>query len=160
MGSLASLGSRLSSVKQIGLDSAIFIYYAEAHEVFGPPSREIFKLAESGQPRLCASTLVLTEVLTGYRRSVDWGSEDTFWNLLWNLLRAVEPILVLEPLTMEIADRAASLRASYNLRTPDAIHLATSLDVGAEVYITNDRKLKAVKEVPVLMLSELVKEEK
>ncbi len=153
MGSLVSWESRLRSVKRVGLDSAIFIYYAEAHEVFGPPAREIFKLAESGIITLYASTLILTEVLTGYRRSADFASEDTFWNII----SAIGPILSIEPLTIEIADRAASLRASYALRTPDAIHLATALTVNAEVYITNDRKLRIVKEIPVLALSDFVK---
>lgn len=38
-------------------------------------------------------------------------------------------------------DGAASLRAEFGLRTPDAIHLATALTNECEEFWTNDEKL-------------------
>jgi predicted nucleic acid-binding protein len=46
--------------------------------------------------------------------------------------------------SMAVADRAAHLRARYNLSTPDAIHAATALQRGTDWLVTNDRKLRRV----------------
>jgi predicted nucleic acid-binding protein len=43
----------------------------------------------------------------------------------------------------------------YRLRTPDAIHLATALHQGADIFLTNDHALLQVNEVPVLLIDEL-----
>jgi hypothetical protein len=56
---------------------------------------------------------------------------------------------------LEMADRAASIRARYRLRTPDAIHLATAILEGVDVFLTNDRDLLQVREVPILLIDEL-----
>jgi predicted nucleic acid-binding protein len=39
---------------------------------------------------------------------------------------------------------AARLRAQYNLRTPDALHVATARNEGAEWLVTNDHRLRRV----------------
>jgi predicted nucleic acid-binding protein len=57
------------------------------------------------------------------------------------------------PLSADIANQSARLRARYNLRTPDAIHLATALAANADVFITNDRDLIRVEsELPIVMI--------
>jgi len=54
-----------------------------------------------------------------------------------------------------IAERAADLRARYNLRTPDAIHIATAIVAGCDAFLTNDLALRRVTELRVLTLSTL-----
>ncbi|WP_404987325.1 type II toxin-antitoxin system VapC family toxin [Candidatus Hadarchaeum sp.] len=54
-----------------------------------------------------------------------------------------------------IAERAADLRARYGLRTPDALQVATALHAGATAFLTNDARLKAVRELEVVLLDEL-----
>ena len=48
------------------------------------------------------------------------------------------------PLTSEVFDKATELRAGYSLKTPDAIHLATALVSGCDVFLTNDLRLNRV----------------
>ncbi len=48
----------------------------------------------------------------------------------------------LYPLNLLVADRAVSFRSRYNLKTPDAIQLATAKICGADYIITNDRSWK------------------
>ena len=43
-----------------------------------------------------------------------------------------------------LAAHAARLRANYNLRTPDAVHVATAIEAGADWFVTNDRRLRRV----------------
>ncbi len=42
------------------------------------------------------------------------------------------------------ADIASRLRANYNIKTPDAIILATGISMNVDCFITNDIKLKSV----------------
>lgn len=39
---------------------------------------------------------------------------------------------------------AAQLRAEHQLRTPDAIHLATAKHAGARGFVTNDKGLRKI----------------
>lgn len=53
-----------------------------------------------------------------------------------------------------IADKAADLRARYNLTLTDAFQLAIAIQAECDAFLTNDSDLKRVKEIPVLVLSE------
>src|SRR5262249_589695 len=58
-------------------------------------------------------------------------------------------------ITSRIAESAAVLRARYNLRTPDALHVAAGLDARCDAFLTNDTGIKRVTEIAVLVLDEL-----
>ena len=60
--------------------------------------------------------------------------------------------LVLAEVSPAVVERATDLRARYNLKTPDAIHYATAVEVGATVFLTGDRALSRCSEVPVEVL--------
>jgi predicted nucleic acid-binding protein len=61
----------------------------------------------------------------------------------------------LVPITIPVAESAADLRARYNLRTPDALHVASAIHVGCEAFLTNDTGIKRVQELAILILDEL-----
>jgi predicted nucleic acid-binding protein len=58
-------------------------------------------------------------------------------------------------LSAPIAQEAARLRATYNLRTPDAIQLATAIHAGATTFLTNDERLAVVPDLNILVLDAL-----
>lgn len=60
--------------------------------------------------------------------------------------------LVLADVSAAVIERATDLRAKYNLKTPDALHYATAVEVGATVFLTGDRGLARCVEVPVEVL--------
>lgn len=60
--------------------------------------------------------------------------------------------LVIVELQSSVIERATELRARYNLKTPDAIHLAAALEVGASLFLTGDRNLSRCSELPVEVL--------
>jgi hypothetical protein len=66
------------------------------------------------------------------------------------------PNLSFVSMGLGVARRAADLRADYRFRTPDAIQLAAALVQGATAFLTNDKKLKPVSEVEVLILDDWV----
>lgn len=57
-------------------------------------------------------------------------------------------------LSIGIADLGAQLRAKYQLKTPDAILAATSIEAGATGFIGNDSQLKRISELDILVLSD------
>jgi len=52
-----------------------------------------------------------------------------------------------------IIERATEIRARYGFRSPDAIHLATAIDEGADVFVTGDAALGRCAEITVDVLS-------
>ena len=58
-------------------------------------------------------------------------------------------------ITLGIAERAGRLRGRYkDIKAIDAIQIASAIDVGADAFLTNDKKLKKVEEIKVLVLKD------
>ena len=56
----------------------------------------------------------------------------------------------------QIAEKAARLRVKYkNIKLPDAIQLAASIDCSCDVFLTNDKRLKQVVEANVVYLDDM-----
>lgn len=56
----------------------------------------------------------------------------------------------------QIAEKAAQIRANYpDIKLGDALQLASSIDCGCDVFLTNDKQLKQVAEAHVLYLGDL-----
>jgi predicted nucleic acid-binding protein len=60
--------------------------------------------------------------------------------------------MVLADVSQAVIERATDLRAKYNLKTPDALHYATAVEIGATVFLTGDRGFARCTEVPVEVL--------
>jgi predicted nucleic acid-binding protein len=54
-----------------------------------------------------------------------------------------------------MAERAAQLRVACELKTPDAIHLATAITAGASHFVTNDSELGRFPYVKVLCVDDI-----
>jgi predicted nucleic acid-binding protein len=135
--------------RTLALDTSAFIYHLEAHPTRASRLLPIFKHIESGRGRGVSSTLTFLEVLVQPYRTGDDAKRTALSALLVSF-----PGMTWISLDLAIADRAASLRARYRVRTPDAIHLATALHAGADLFLTNDRDLRRVQEVRVLLIDE------
>ncbi len=55
-------------------------------------------------------------------------------------------------ISADISEKAAGLRAVYNLRTPDAIQISTALKAGATLFFTNDIRLPEIPSIEMLLL--------
>jgi predicted nucleic acid-binding protein len=60
--------------------------------------------------------------------------------------------LTMHPITRDVLEQAAHLRAKYKgLRTPDAIHLASAMTRHCGAFVTNDVKLKIVNDLTIVL---------
>src|SRR5271157_1210359 len=63
--------------------------------------------------------------------------------------------LTMVEITEKIAEAAGKPRGHYpSIRTIDAIQISAAIDAGAEAFLTNDKKLKQIKEIKILVLAE------
>lgn len=132
--------------KTFALDTNIFIYHFHRYPKFTELADNLFLYFEKQKRRTVTSIISLVELL-----SYKVGDEK-----IKELKEAFNttPNLTIYAVEDDIADRAAQIRRKYNFRLPDSIQLATALHSKAQAFITNDRRLKRFKELPVLLLSE------
>ncbi len=147
--------SRLAQFKVAVLDTMVFIYHFENHPLFANLTQVIFERMEGGLLTSLASVICLTEIYSG---PLQKGYVSLFEE--YKRVFATYPNLSLIPVTPEIAEQAAVLKAKYQIRTPDAIHVATGLVHKAEAIVSNDETLRAIKELEVLTLSDFIKADK
>ena len=137
--------------QRIGLDTNVFIYFLEDHPRYGEWCSYLFNLIERGQNAVVTSTVTLLELLVQpYRDHRDELAQKIF------ALTSTYPKIEWVPLTMNLADRAAELRARYRLSTPDAIQLATAIGHKAVRFYGNDRGLRRVKEIECILVEDLI----
>jgi predicted nucleic acid-binding protein len=122
----------------------------EANIRYLPFTEHIFLWLEHPGSKAITSTITMTEVLVQpyrlgdrYRANQFLGLLSTFPNLEW-----VAP-------SLEIADRAARIRALHGLRTADALLAATAVYASATALITNDKAFERVAGFETLILDRL-----
>ncbi len=135
----------------VGFDTSPFIYHFEAHPDFAPLTTSILKTIQSGTCRGIVSDISLLEVLVLPLRQERQDIADEYEVLLTNF-----PNLSLVPVSRETILRGASIRALSGLNTPDALIVATAIEHGATLVITNDQQWKKVKGIEVVCLDDLL----
>ena len=80
------------------------------------------------------SSLVYTEILAPYYREKAYLKIKGIKQALSNA-----PNIHLQEMNIAISEKAAELRATMGVKTPDAIHLATALHAKVDYLITNDK---------------------
>ena len=138
--------------KIIGLDTMVFIYHFEENRIYSPLTFSIFDNLEKGNFKGITSILTLLEILVKPKKE-----NNSLLIERYKLLFETFPNLQVKTLNENIADIASTLRASYNINTPDAIQIAVSLEAKADIFITNEATLKKISETKVLLLSEMLK---
>lgn len=113
----------------------VFVYLAEDHPVFSAQVERIYRRMLKRGDTLCTSTLTLGEALVASIKSEDKNLGDK----TRSVLRSDE--LQLLPFRATTAEIYAEIRAKYPVKSPDAIHLATAAEAGADVFVTNDKHL-------------------
>lgn len=147
---MAALASALAGHRLVALDTSIWIYHFEGSAAYGRVADSVLDAVTHARIRAVVSELVLLELLVAPLKK---GAQDTADEIELTLLHF--PNLQLAPVTRDVLVRAADIRARYGLRTPDAIMVATAIESGATLAITNDSAWRKVNELEVLLLQDL-----
>ena len=139
----ASIWGGLREGATVLVDTAPWIYLLEDHAEFAPRFVGLFEAAERGQIQLALSTVTLAEVLTG-----PFKAGQTALAKRYETAMGTYQVV---PLSAAVASLAAQLRVQYRLKLPDAVQLASALQIGAAALVTHDRDFSAVQGLPVLM---------
>ena len=138
--------------RRVYLDANVFIYALNGFPVYAPTLKQLFEGVESGSVSAVTSELTLAELLIIPFRHGNVEEEGRCRMILRS-----RPNLSLLPVTIDVLESMARLRAALPaIRTPDAIHAATAQLAKCDVLLTNDRRLKAVTDLQIVLLSEAV----
>ena len=145
----SALSDALAGRTRIAFDTNAVIYYLEGTYPYGVYAAQAFSLLASGAAVGFVSTMVEMETLVRPLRIRDRG-------LLFSIRRffALHPNLYVTPMSSDIAQAAAQVRASTNLKAPDAIIAATAAANRCDVIIGNDRAFARNSELPYLVLDD------
>jgi predicted nucleic acid-binding protein len=147
---MISLDDALANVTALGFDTAPIIYFVEQHPRYDALVSAIFQRIADGAVRGVTSVISLSEVLVHPLSQGNTQLSDEYRNLLLNS-RDFSTLSI----DAAVAEGAADLRARYNIRTPDALQLATARRASCTAFLTNDRRLQRVRELQVLVLDEI-----
>lgn len=127
-------------------DSVIWIYYLEGQPAF--QARAVARLTAlwSAGDKMAISDLVRLECRMRPIQLGDASGLADFDDLF------AQPNVELVPITSAVFDRATVIRATYNFKLADSIHLAAAIEAGCDLFLTNDSRLASFPDIPVEVL--------
>lgn len=127
------------------LDTNIFIYAIEDSGILGEKARKILE----SKYKFCTSVITIEEILTGlYKKKAE--------NKVISYIEFISGTKNVEVITIgkQVAILAARLCSQYNLKTPDALQLASAIISEADYFVTADRKIpKTIENLKVMILT-------
>jgi predicted nucleic acid-binding protein len=148
---VVDLPAALRSHARLGLDTSIFIYHIQADSPFSSAADQVLEQLTQKYLTGVTSVLTLTELLVKPYQLGRRGLASRYEALV----RAIPNLAVVDT-DARIARQAAVLRATHQLRTADAVQVASSLENGATAFVTNDIRLRRITEISVIVLGDYV----
>lgn len=139
-----------SPSSQIYLDTVTIIYSIERFPEYVALLDPMWQQLQVGSLQIITSEITLLETLVMPIRQ----SNTDLIMRYERLLTASEVSLI--PIDQTILKSAANLRATTNLKTPDAIHAATALNMGCSLFLTNDSGFRAIPGLSVVVLKDVL----
>lgn len=138
---------------KIFFDTAPCIYALEGSSVFSLVARAVIqKYCEAGC-EFVTSVVTCAEFCVEPFRKGERGKVDEFENFLDDTRTFVAPI------DIGVAKASAEIRAAYpTIKGMDALQLASAIGAGCGVFLTNDKRLRQVKEISVVTVDDLARE--
>lgn len=133
----------------VAFDTNALVYFIEDHPRYCPALDPLFGAVDRGELEGIVSVVSVIEVLVGALRRGDTAVQQRYEEVL---LQAAH-IEVLDT-NLAVAREAARIRATHNLRTPDAIIAATAITSGAGILVTNDPAFRRVADLRVLLVED------
>jgi predicted nucleic acid-binding protein len=136
--------------KRVYLDTNIIIYAVEGFADVAAQIRALLTAMDNAEIVVMTSELTIAEVLAKPFKDGNEPVQQADKTFL-----TPTPILQLAPVTRDILETAARVRATTQLKLADAIHLATAEIGGCDSFLTNDELFRRVKAKTIKILSEM-----
>lgn len=130
------LAISIRSSQAISLDSNIFIRALDDLGSLGDQARALLEHIKQVSPKIYISTILLEEFFVKVFKE----KRESELVYIMDFLTLGGLITILD-MNKEIAIMAAKVRSDYGIKAPDAIHLASAINAGANVFITTDKRL-------------------
>lgn len=135
----------------IYVDTQTVIYSVETQPPYWPALEDLWQAARRHDATIVTSELTLMETLVKPIRDSDSKLIQAYEDLLH------APEVRMAPINQAVLREAARLRAAIPaLRTPDALHAATSRLHGCNQFLTNDQGFRRVPGLPVVVLRDVL----
>jgi predicted nucleic acid-binding protein len=134
---------------KITIDTNIFINVKEEEELFFDYSSRILNAIEEGQLKGVISIITIAELCVGYYNINKPKEKDEYISNIYS-----QDKYTIVKLDRVLADQSAKIRSETNLRLPDSIIVATSLQEKAFFLISNDEKFDRAKDLIKVCTSE------
>jgi len=135
----------------VGVDTAPLIYFIEDVTPYADLLHPVFDRLERHALAAVTSILALAEILTK-------PLADKNFTLVDEIKFTLKTFSTLSMVAIDekLAEVAALVRARHAIRLPDALQMAAAIQGEATLFITNDKRLKNVDGIEVLVLSEYI----
>jgi predicted nucleic acid-binding protein len=132
---------------KVYLDTNSIIYLVENNPTWLPKVVARITALRAAGDELAVGDLARAECLVGPFKAGDTGLEARYRAFFG------DPDVGVLGMTVAVCERAARLRAVYPFKLPDALHLATAIEHGCGVFLTNDAKLARCTDITVEVLT-------
>lgn len=126
------------------LDTNVFVYAVEGFPEYQEFLTELFDRIERSEISAVTSELTLAEVLV---KPLELERHDIV--AFYDEMLQTSDHLVVAPIERTILVSAAEYRATLNISLADAIHVATAVNSGCSILLSNDRKLRAPESITI-----------
>jgi predicted nucleic acid-binding protein len=144
------MGLVLKKGDKVYLDANIFIYSVEEKQPYADKIKGIYHEIVRKNAIVITSDMTICEVLVK-----PFKVQNIFIANAFKTALTPHVYLNVVPITRDILIKAAEIRASSSLKTPDAIHLATVIAMQCDYFITNDKAFKTASYIETLSLDEI-----
>jgi predicted nucleic acid-binding protein len=144
------IADALKAVNRVFLDTAPVIFFIERDPSYSALVDEIFDRIDAGTLHAVTSPVTLAECLVQPMRRGLIQAQRDFTDLI-----VFGANVTFQRLDDATGQRAADLRARYNLLLADAFQVAAALDGGCDALLTNDYAFRRVQELTILILDDL-----
>jgi predicted nucleic acid-binding protein len=144
------IADALKAVNRLFLDTAPVIYFVERNPSYAALVDEIFDRIDAGTLHAVTSPVTLAECLVEPMRRGLTKAQRDYTDLIVSGAN-----VAFQSLDDASGQRAADLRARYNLLLADAFQVAAAIEGRCDALLTNDHTLRRVKELPILVLDDL-----
>jgi predicted nucleic acid-binding protein len=148
---VGDIAAVLRNHQLVGFDTSIFIYHIEESPHYAEVAATALKDLATGTFMGVTSALTLMEIAV---QPLQMGRPEVAD--IYGALLNTFPNLTIANLDPFSARKAAELRATYRLRPADALQVAACVQRGATAFLTNDKTLRRVTEIEILLLDDFV----